>query len=371
MRRLLVVTNIPTPYRVPLFNTLVGVLSRAGWTLEVVFGSMGNERRLWEIPDSDLAFAYHCLNGRNLRLGPERIANTYRGLTHLLRDRRPDGIVCTGYSLGTVAALRHARRARIPLAIWSGTIAGGPDGGWWRRRVRSWLVRRSHGFLAYGTAARDYLVGLGAPADRIRLAWNTVDTRRFESLPGAAARAPGEPLRLLSVGHLEARKRVDLALRAVAAAVRQGLDVVLDIAGDGSQRQALVALAADLGIADRVRFLGYQQYGALEECYRRAHVLVFSTSYDIWGLVVAEAMAAGLVCLSSTRAGATRDLVVERETGFALDFEDTERVALRIAELCAARVRVEEMGREARRRIKDHFTLQHSSAGWVELISQW
>jgi glycosyltransferase involved in cell wall biosynthesis len=371
MRRLLVVTNIPTPYRVPLFNRLVHALAPTGWTLEVAFGSMGNERRKWRIADTDLRFAYHCLDGRNVRLGPERIANTYRGLARLLRERRPDGIVCTGYSLGTMAALRHARRTGVPLGIWSGTIAGGPDGSWWRQRVRRWLVRRSQGYLAYGTAARDYLIALGAASEHVHIAWNTVDTRRFESLPGPTAPASGEPLRLLAVGYLEPRKRVDLALRAVAAAIGRGLDVILEIAGDGSQREELTRLAGELGIADRVRFLGYQQYDELEACYRRNHVLVFSTSYDIWGLVLVEAMAAGLACLSSTRAGATRDLVVDGETGFAVDFEDTDRVVARIAELRAAGDRVAEMGRRARGRIKERFTLDHSSAGWVELVSRW
>jgi len=371
MRRLVVVTNIPTPYRVPLFNTLAPALAGAGWELEVVFGSAGNARRRWRIAEEELRFRHHYLGGRNLRLGPERILNTYAGLGPLLRERRPDGIVCTGYSPGTMAALRHARRTGTPLAIWSGTIPGDRERAFWRRLQRRWLVRRSDRFLAYGTAAREYLSALGADDDRIHIAWNTVDTEGFLSLRGPRAPTPREPLRLLSIGYLEAGKRIDLALRAVAAARAEGLDVALDVAGDGSRRPALERLAGELGLGDRVRFLGYQDYAAVKRCYEQAHVLVFPTECDIWGLVLVEAMAAGLVCLSSIRAGGTRDLVVDGETGFAVDYERTADVVARLRELAAERDRVAAMGERARTRIREHFTLQHSTEGWTGLVRHW
>jgi len=371
MRRLVVVTNIPTPYRVPLFNTLAPALAGAGWELEVVFGSAGNARRRWRIPEEELRFRHHYLAGRNLRLGPERILNTYAGLGPFLRERRPDGIVCTGYSPGTMAALRHARRAGIPLAIWSGTIPGDRERALWRRLQRRWLVRRSDRFLAYGTAAREYLSALGADDERIHIAWNTVDTEGFFALPGPRVPAPRQPLRLLCVGYLEARKRVDLALRAVAAARAEGLDVEMEIAGDGSRRPALERLAGELGLAGRVRFLGYQDYAALKRCYERAHALLFPTASDIWGLVLVEAMAAGLVCLSSVHAGATRDLVVEGETGFAVNYERTPQVVARLGELAAAPDRIAAMGERARRRIREHFTLRHSTEGWMGMVERW
>jgi len=369
MRRLIVVTNIPTPYRVPLFNALAERLGEAGWELEVAFGSRGNARRLWKIDEGRFRFRHHVLGGKNVRLGTERILNTYRGLGRLLEERRPDGIVCAGYSSGTMRALAHAARFDVPLAIWSGTVPG--NGAWWRRLQRRWVVRRADAFLAYGTDAREYLRGLGAPEDRVFIAWNTVDTSRFESLPGARAPGPGETLRLLTVGYLEPRKRVDLAVRAVAAARERGLAVELDVVGEGSDRPGLEALARELGVAARVRFLGYRDYGPLQESFAQAHVFLFPTSRDIWGLVLVEAMAAGLPCLASTRAGGTRDLVVEGETGFALDFEDTDAVVGRLAELGASPPRVAAMGEAARERVRSRFTLAHSSAGWVELVERW
>ncbi|MHC4549324.1 MAG: glycosyltransferase family 4 protein [Planctomycetota bacterium] len=371
MRRLVVVTNIPTPYRVPLFNTLDRRLRAAGWELEVVFGSQGNARRLWRIPAHDYAFRHYFLDGRNLRLGRERIVNTYAGLAPLLRQRKPAGIVCTGYSPGTMAAARYARRAAIPVAIWSGAIEGRRERAWWRRLQRRWLVGRADGFLAYGSAAHRYLVALGAPTQRIHIAWNTVDTSRFDTLPGARSPAPYQPLRLLSVGSLEQGKRIDLAIRAVAAAGASGHDVVLDVVGEGSCRPRLERLSQECGVEDRIRFLGHQSYDALRPCYERAHALVFPTEVDVWGLVLVEAMAAGLPCLSSVRAGATQDLVLEGETGYAVNFADTDVVVDRLARLRGDLGRIEYMGNAARNRIREHFTLDHSGRGWVRLVREW
>ena len=69
------------------------------------------------------------------------------------------------------------------------------------------------------------------------------------------------PLRFVYAGRLEARKGVDHSLRAMAEAVRDGADVSFDIIGDGGERDALGALARDLGLAERVRFLGKRAYG--------------------------------------------------------------------------------------------------------------
>ncbi|MFI5401825.1 MAG: glycosyltransferase family 4 protein, partial [Planctomycetota bacterium] len=176
MRTLAVVTNIPTPYRVPLFDTLAEELPELGWKLHVLFGSRGNARRRWKVAEEGFRFPHEFLDGWNLRLGTERILNTYGGLGDALRRIRPDGIVCTGYSAGTVAAARYAKKADVPVAIWSGTVPGPIEREWWRILMRRWLVRRSDGFLAYGSAARDYLLSLGADPLRIHIAWNTVDT---------------------------------------------------------------------------------------------------------------------------------------------------------------------------------------------------
>jgi len=368
MRTLAVVTNIPTPYRVPLFSALAEALPEQGWTLHVLFGSKGNARRRWSVPEHEFRFPHDFLGGLNLRVGTERIVNTYGGLRAALARIRPGGIVCTGYSAGTVTAARYAKRMGIPVAIWSGAVPRRLERQWWRALLRRWLVRHSDGFLAYGSAARDYLLSLGADPSRIHIAWNTVDTDRFLRVPLPRSPLPSEPLRLLTVGYLEPGKRIDLALRAVAAVAGRGLDVRLDVVGDGSMRPALERLTRELGITERLRFLGNVPYDAVPRHFEAAHAFLFPTAYDIWGLALVEAMAAGRACLASVRAGATRDLIDDGVTGYAVDFEGTDAVSGRLAEL---RGRVRELGEAARARVTQGFTLAKSGEGWRELVAAW
>ncbi len=368
MRTLAVVTNIPTPYRVPLFNALAEALPEQGWKLHVLFGSAGNDRRRWSVPEEGFRFPHEFLSGWNLRLGTERILNTYGGLGDALRRIRPHGVICTGYSAGTVAASRYAKRHGIPVAIWSGTVPGPLEREWWRVLLRRWLVRKSDGFLAYGSLAREYLLSLGADPGRIHIAWNTVDTDRFLALPLPRSPLPSEPLRLLTVGYLERRKRVDLAIEAVAACARHGSDVELEVAGDGTERPALEALARERGVEGRVRFLGNVAYEAMPALYGRAHGFLFPTGSDIWGLVLVEAMAAAKACVASVHAGATRDLIADGVTGYAVDFGRTEAVARRLATL---RDEVPRLGEAARARVRQGFTLEKSGEGWRELVAGW
>ncbi|HTW83054.1 MAG TPA: glycosyltransferase [Candidatus Sulfotelmatobacter sp.] len=98
-----------------------------------------------------------------------------------------------------------------------------------------------------------------------------------------------EPV-VLSVGRLGAEKNLELALDALAAAP----DLRLALVGEGPQRGALAERAARLGIAERVRFLGALPPAALPDLYAAADAFVFPSTTDTQGLVLAEALAAGL-----------------------------------------------------------------------------
>jgi glycosyltransferase involved in cell wall biosynthesis/GT2 family glycosyltransferase len=147
--------------------------------------------------------------------------------------------------------------------------------------------------------------GLGGVAFDIPLG---VDVELFEP---AQREAPADKKVVGYVGRLETHKGVDVLLRAVAARDDWNLDIV----GDGPQRAALERLAADLGIADRVRFLGFSSGHALAARYRDMDVLaVPSLPTPNWleqfCRVAVEAMASGVPIVAS-RSGAIPDVVAD------------------------------------------------------------
>jgi glycosyltransferase involved in cell wall biosynthesis len=367
--RVLIVTNIPTPYRLPLFNEIAARLEGLGFRLKVAFAASGYARRRWAVDLAGCRFEHEILGGRGVSLaGNESPSFSYGGLYDLIRREQPSVTVVTGYSPATVKLWLRSLWLPTPYVIWSGTIASAQEPvGALRQLQRRLLVRRAAGFIAYGSLARDYLVSIGAAPERIQIGINTVDTDFFRR-EAAALRGASTPPECLCVGDLTERKRPDLALRAFAAACAERADAVLTFVGDGPLRASLETLAAELGVAAQVRFAGFRQRAELPAFLARARCLVFPTGFDIWGLVLPEAMAAGVPCLASIHAGATRDLVVEGETGFAVDFADTAVAASRLRWFFAHPAEAAAMGEACRRHIEERANLGTSAAGFVAAI---
>jgi glycosyltransferase involved in cell wall biosynthesis len=366
-RRVLIVTNIPTPYRLPLLNELADQLAAVGYRLKVAFAAAGYARRQWQVDLGSCRFELEILGQRGFTWGRgESPSFGYPGLLGLLARDRPAVTVVAGYSLATMKLWARSLVRATPYVIWSGAIASpaAPVAAW-RRLQRRLLVARARGFVAYGSLARDYLVSLGAPAAQVSIGINTVDTAFFATETARLRGTTTEP-DCLCIGDLTERKRPDQALRAFAAASHPGATVTF--IGDGPQRPRLEALAAELGVGAAVRFAGFRQRAELPAYLARARCLLFPTSFDIWGLVLPEAMAAGVPCLASVHAGATRDLIHDGVTGFAHDFADTAAVAARIRLLLEQPAAAAAVGQAGRRHIEQQASLAVSAAGFVAAI---
>jgi glycosyltransferase involved in cell wall biosynthesis len=134
-------------------------------------------------------------------------------------------------------------------------------------------------------------------------------------------------------------------------------DMYAFFAGDGEQRALLSARADELGVADRLRLIGFVNQQALPETYAAADVLVLPSEYEPFGVVVNEAFACGTPALVSRACGSAGDLVVDNETGFTFPPGDVDALADALARLRddpdlrrhlaeGARQRIEERGPE-------------------------
>ena len=367
-RKVLLITNIPTPYRIPLFNVLHEELSQRGIDFSVVFGALGYARRKWKINLDDCRFPTEVLPTANLRFSdPERASFTYNGLLRVLRRKQPALIVTNGFSIATTKLWLRSLFRRTPYLIWSGAISHEDNSQSFRRWQRKMLVRRASGFIAYGSLARDYLVELGAPPEKVEIGINTVDTSYY----AAAARGltnHAAPKELVYVGHLPRRKRVDQILQIVKKLSEKRNDFVLRIIGSGEEEESLKALSAELSLEHLVRFEGFKQKEDVARFLAGAYCFLFPTNFDIWGLVLVEAMAAGVPSLSSIHAGATHDLIQCGQNGFAVDFSNTESVTEILDRLLENPEERDAMAQRARTFIEQHATLNQSAAGFVRAI---
>jgi glycosyltransferase involved in cell wall biosynthesis len=284
------------------------------------------------------------------------------GVARALRLARPDVVVVSGWStFASQAALVWARAHRVPVVLLVESHDRGPRSGW-RRRVKGnvvpKLVRRSAGFLAVGSLARDSLVAHGAAPERVRVFANTVDVdawgaraerlaRRREDLR-AALDVGADDVLVLFVGRLAAEKGLGQLVRAAAAAADPRL--VLALAGSGPVAVALERSALELGV--RLHLLGDLAEQALAETYVAADVFALLSLHETWGVVVNEAAASGLPLVLSDRVGAARDLLRDGENGFLIGAEDVGATAAALERLAADPALREAMGKRSRELVR-------------------
>ena len=169
----------------------------------------------------------------------------------------------------------------------------------------------------------DYLIRGGWPAERALYIPNFAEAGPQAALPRAAFDTPeGAPL-LLSMGRLHANKAHDVTLKALARLP----DAYLWIAGAGPLEPELKVLAARLGVADRVRWLGWRDDPAA--LYRAADVVVFPSRHEPLGNVVIQAWAHATPVVAAASVGPA-SLIAHLETGMLAPVEDDAELAAHI-----------------------------------------
>ena len=323
--RVMLIHNFLTPYRVPLFAELAARFELQVWILGDV-----RSIREWPARPPEELFSFQILPHIGLPAG----SRDYRILLNptlpfRLRRGRCDVLICCGWDTpAAFYAAYWARWARMPFVLWSGSTAGEPN---WRRSlsrpmVRN-LVRRADAWIAYGTRAQEYLLSLGAREEGIFRAFNTVDTTEFarasamNSEQRAAFRRSlgiGTRHMMLYSGQLIERKGLPDLLRALADPSPALREVTLLVAGSGPRRETFEQLAGELGIADRVRFLGFVPRTELPPYYGAADLFALPSREEVWGLVINEALACGAPVLTTEAVGAAPDLLEDGANGYTV-----------------------------------------------------
>ncbi len=307
-----ILTNMLVPGRFQMFN----VIGRA-FELTVLTSKHESNRMRWQPVPKSLrnfsvreSFCYllttrkRC-NGRTLDF---KYLQVPLGLFQDLLRLRPRWVISTEMGARTLIALLYSSVAGIPLWVWwGGTIFTERRIGFLRRVVRKFLVTHVKHWISYGTSSTEYLNSIGVSSSRILTIQNCAAPLPHKTC-SARSRVESDRFRFLYVGQLIARKGVDVLIRCVASLRAEGLCCSLTLVGSGQERSSLQRLASDLGLPD-VHFVGGVLPDDTWRFYANADCLVLPTMEDVWGLVVNEAILAGVPVLCSIYAGCADELV--------------------------------------------------------------
>ncbi len=281
----------------------------------------------------------------------------------LIRQAAFDCCIVYGYGYASCwMAMAAARAIGIPLVLTTdATTLESASGSRWRRLCKRlllpWLYRSADLVLAPSTATVGFLGGLGVPLSRVVCTPYVVDNDNIRRIADATDRAairarwsiPDDAVVAVFCAKLLERKRpLDLIHAFAGASVDRSYLVMV---GDGPLRGEVERCIAELGIADRVRLLGFVPYDELPTVYAASDVLVHPASHEPWGLPINEAMVCGLPAIVTDRVGAGADLVIAGSTGYVYPSGDVAALTVLLRRVLAQPAELRRMGRLAEERM--------------------
>jgi glycosyltransferase involved in cell wall biosynthesis len=351
---LVVLTNIPTPYRTAFFDALAEEAARAGKRFHVLYCAKTEPGRHWPYDPSKMKHAHTVLRGFHRSLTGIH-AHLNPGVLAELNLLKPDTLLIAGsWNTPTmlVAGLNiyspHPRRF-----FWS---EGHADAALHKSGLIAWLRRRVYrtfdGFAVPNAKSADWaLAQAGAPRPIVTLP-NAIDAKFF-ARPSAGTRAEarsalgieGEGRVLVQVSALTDRKGVlELAKSFLALPPEARRGAKLLFVGEGERRAELEALAVQS--AGAVRVLGQLPPEEVRRVLWASDAFVLNTRLDPNPLSAIEAAAAGLPIVISAAAGNIHEVVEAPKTGFVIRDAADPSDALR-AVLSASDAQLAEMGARA------------------------
>lgn len=327
----------------------------------------GGVYQQWEVTENEYEFTYRyvppvTLFGRRLAIPIDAMASFAPDL--IVHDYWPWPL-----ALGVVASKATSRRTALRVLpsydSWSHRTAFGEIS-------KRFIFRAVDGAKVSGPDGAAFAARYGLPRSRASFVTQSVDTARFEAQALNSSVGPELRRRLglvgctfLFVGRLWTGKGLDQLFNAYERLCAEVPDVSLVLVGDGPDEARYRARAAGL---PNVTFAGWVE-DELEHYFAASDVLVFPTLGDPYGLVVEEAMAAGLPVITSDAAGDIRERVGEPERGFVAGRDDWVTLSRRMAELAYAPELRRTMGQAAMRYAltKNH---DHHAADFARFVEQ-
>jgi len=372
-RKVMILTNILSPYRIPLFEALA---SQSDIELDVVLLAEQEANRQWRVQMANPSFSCRVLPGVHGFVARRELhLHLNWGVRRAIRRTHPDVLIVSGYdNLAYWLALLWSRVYGIPLVLWfessllsakhrRGIIAG----------AKRFFVRRADAYVAFGTKAAECLMALGANLKTVFTGPNTVNMEWYRDRSTEVRQGPSFPnlrssypeVMLLYVGQLIERKNLTRLLDALGRLADPTIGLFL--VGSGPMEPELRALCHSHGVRN-VFFEGFKQQAELLQYYALADALVLPSTTEVWGLVVNEALASGLYVLCSNRAGAAYDLIKEGWNGRTFDPYNVDQLADLIRE---TKDQIQEI-RERRDAISEHacreFSIERSAKAFLDAI---
>lgn len=369
MKKIVIITNMMAFYRLDLFNELA---SRREYDFHIIFSTEREKNnRNWEIDTKGLHFNYTILESKQIvrssaGIVESRIIHIPKNIWKTLRNLNPDVIIASEYNPTSMAAFFYSKLHSRKFISWSdGTLNSERFISKAQRFTRGVICRNSNWLIASSTETMEAQIAYGAAPEKVSLSYLTIDTEDFVRKLGLIETSENKVPKILFCSYLFKRKGAHLLIEALK---NVKADFTLEIVGTGEEEGSLRLLAKESSVEHKVYFNGYKTRDEITRYYRQTDVFVFPSTLDAFGLVLIEALAAGLPIIASKYAGGSRDAVEDGINGYIIDPEMIEEFTAKLELLLSNSEMRARMGRASFER-KDSFYMSRVAQGFYNAIA--
>jgi glycosyltransferase involved in cell wall biosynthesis len=359
--RLAIQQRVLPAYRTGFFNTLAG---QCHGGLSVFAGQPLRQEGIASA-QSLAEVEYWPARNRHIRNPASSLYLCWQeGILNWLESWQPEALVVEANSriLSTRRAVRWMHTHGRPVLGWGlGAPASEGVSGWLRDLEKTAFLRSLDGWIAYSRKGAAEYRQLGLDPQRIFVAGNAVTPRPVASQP-ARPSPEGGPLKVLFVGRLQRRKRVDLLLQACAT-LPEDLQPRLVIVGDGPHRAEMEAQAQ--AIYSRAEFTGVRHGLELEALFQSADLFVLPGT---GGLALQQAMSHGLPVIAAEGDGTQEDLV-HPGNGWLVKPGNLDALVEALRQALGDRGRLSQMGLESYHIVREDANLERMAEVFVQAVT--
>ena len=361
--KVLYLTNIPSPYRVDFFNELGKLCD-----LTVLFERKNAESRNIDWLKGRITH-FSAIFLRGIKIGDDT-AICFDILKYLSMNAF-DEIIVGGFSTPTgMMAIEYLSCRGIPFIL---NADGGivKNEGKAKHAIKRHFIRKASKWLSTGKMTDSYLLHNGAFAEKIfRYKFTSLWGKEILNKPltekeKASAKEQlsiSEPKMILSVGRFIYSKGYDILMTALQHLDRTtGVYII-----GGTPTPELIQIKKDLSL-ENVHFIDHLPKTRLIDWYCAADLFVLPTRSDVWGLVINEAMAAGLPIITTFMCVAGVELIEDGENGFLVDVDDAEMLAEKIDLILSNQKLMQRMSSNNLEKIK-YYTIEQMALSHYEIL---
>jgi 1,2-diacylglycerol 3-alpha-glucosyltransferase len=357
------------PYHLARLEAFFQSIDRRSWQLIGIELARTEQEYPWQTDIHQSPFPIHSIV-QNQPLEESSVVGLSLKLNRHLKQINPDVIAIAGYAHpAMLTALFWARRHGKPAILFSETTEADFARTTWREQIKRRIISQYTAALVGGQPQKRYLAKLGMPAASIACGYNIVGNAAFHpdrirDLPQPLARPY-----FLAINRFVTKKNLPGLLNAYATYRQLAGDSAWDLVlcGDGPMRGQLEQQIRDRGIQSHVHLPGFLQQDQLLPYFAHAQCFVHTSTHEQWGLVINEAMAAGLPVIVSDRCGCVEDLLLEGVNGFSFDPDKPEELTRLMLRMSSGEVDRQAMGQAALQHIQQ-FSPSYFADGLMQAI---